>query len=89
MNTDLMQRYWSGAGVTVPIHVLDVDEDPSVSGDDTTIKLGFNSAKAAVAAAAIAGGASDGGAQAVADAYHATLVPPFCLAAVQSFFGDL
>ena len=38
---------------------------------------------------AVAGGASDGGAQAVADAYHSSLVPPFCLAAVQSFFDKL
>jgi hypothetical protein len=35
----------------------------------------------------VAQGATDGGASAVADAYHAGLVPPFCLAAVQSFFA--
>jgi alpha-beta hydrolase superfamily lysophospholipase len=87
MNTDLMQRYWTAAGVTTPIHVLDVDEDPSLGGDDATLKLGFNAAKEAVIAAAIANGATDGGALAVADVYHATLVPPFCLAKVQSFFG--
>jgi len=86
MNTDLMQRYWTAAGVTAPVRVLDVDDDPSIDDDDATLKLGFNTAKAAVAAAAIAGGATDNGAQAVADAYHSSLVPPFCLAAVQSFF---
>lgn len=86
-NTNLIQNYWTAAAVTTPIHVLDVDEDPEIGGDDTTIKLGFNAAKEAVAAAAIAGGATDGGAQAVADDYHATLVPPFCLAAVQSYFN--
>ncbi|WP_129775797.1 alpha/beta hydrolase family protein [Peristeroidobacter soli] len=86
MNTDLMRRYWTAAGVTTPIQVLDVDEDPSIGGDDTTLKLGFNAAKEAVIASAIAGGATDGGALAVADVYHATLVPPFCLAKVQSFF---
>jgi hypothetical protein len=32
-------------------------------------------------------GAHDGGAAAVADAYHSTLVPPFCLSAVKSFFA--
>jgi hypothetical protein len=32
-------------------------------------------------------GATDDGASAVADAYHSTLVPPFCLAAVISFFA--
>lgn len=86
MNTDLMQRYWAAAGVTAAIRVLDVDDDPSIDDDDATLKLGFNTAKAAVAAAAIAGGASDGGAVAVAEAYHTSLVAPFCLAAVQSYF---
>lgn len=86
MNTDLMQRYWTAAGVTASMRVLDVDDDPSPGDDDATIKLGFNTAKAFVAAAAIAGGATDGGAVAVAEAYHSSLVPPFCLAAVQSFF---
>jgi hypothetical protein len=33
-------------------------------------------------------GASDGGAAAVAEAYHSTLVPPFCLAATEDFFDD-
>lgn len=86
MNTDLMQRYWTNAGVTAEVRVLDVDDDPSIGDDDAALKLGFNTAKEAVAAAAIAGGASDGGAEAVAEAYHSSLVPPFCLAAVQSFF---
>lgn len=88
-NTELMQRYWTGAGVTASIRVLDVDDDPSLGDDDAAIKLGFNTAKASIAAAAIAGGATDGGAAAVADAYHSSLVPPFCLAAVQSFFDGL
>jgi predicted esterase len=86
MNTELMQRYWTGAGVTASIRVLDVDDDPSLGDDDATIKLGFNTAKESVRVAAIAGGATDGGAVAVAEAYHSSLVPPFCLAAVQSFF---
>lgn len=89
MNTDLMQRYWTAAGVTTSIRVLDVDDDPSLGDDDAAIKLGFNTAKESIAASAVAGGASDGGAQAVADAYHSSLVPPFCLAAVQSFFDGL
>jgi predicted esterase len=86
MNTELMQRYWTSVGVTASIRVLDVDDDPSLGDDDATIKLGFNTAKASIAAAAIAGGATDGGAVAVAEAYHSSLVPPFCLAAVQSYF---
>lgn len=86
LNTNLMQRYWTAAGVTAAVRVLDVDDDPSISDPDVTLKLAFNTAKAAVAAAAISGGATDGGAAAVADAYHSSLVPPFCLAAVQSYF---
>lgn len=86
LNTELMQRYWSGTGVTSSVHVLDVDDEPSLDDPDVTLKLAFNTAKAAVAASAVAGGATDGGAAAVAEAYHSTLVPPFCLAAVQSYF---
>jgi alpha/beta superfamily hydrolase len=86
LNTDLMQRYWTAAGVTTSVRVLDVDDDPSLNDPDAGLKLGFNTAKGIVAAAAISGGATDGGAAAVAEAYHSTLVPPFCLAAVQSFF---
>jgi hypothetical protein len=85
LNTDLMQRYWTGSGVA-GFRVLDVDDDPSLDDPDVGLKLGFNTAKAGVAAAAVAGGAIDGGAAAVAEAYHRTLVPPFCLSAVQSFF---
>jgi hypothetical protein len=51
------------------------------------VKNGFTVAKAAVAAAAIAGGATDGGRVAVLSDYHAGLVPPFCLYAVEKFFG--
>lgn len=86
LNTELMQRYWTASGATGSIHVLDVDDDPSISDPDAGVKLGFNTAKESIALAAVAGGATDGGAAAVADAYHSSLVPPFCLSAVQSFF---
>lgn len=85
LNTELMQRYWTSAAVA-GVRVLDVDDDPSLSDPDAGLKLAFNTAKGAVAASAVAGGATDGGAMAVAEAYHSTLVPPFCLAATQSFF---
>jgi hypothetical protein len=52
-------------------------------------KNGFAAAKALVAANAVPGGASDGGAIAVLEAYHAGLVPPVCLSAVKSFFDGL
>lgn len=86
LNTDLMQRYWTAAGVTSNLRVLDVDDDPSLGDPDVTLKLAFNTAKESIALSAIASGATDGGAAAVAEAYHSSLVPPFCLSAVQSFF---
>jgi hypothetical protein len=86
LNTELMQRYWTAAGVTTPIEVLDVDDEPGLNDPHAGLKLAFNTAKAAVAASAVAGGATDGGAIAVAEAYHSALVPPFCLSAVQSYF---
>jgi hypothetical protein len=49
-------------------------------------KDAFTAVVTAVEAAAIAAGATDGGHAAVLADYHAKLVPPFCLAAVKSFF---
>ncbi|HTT06623.1 MAG TPA: hypothetical protein VMF64_15195 [Steroidobacteraceae bacterium] len=88
-NTTLMQQYWQQHGApTAPVSVLDL-EAPVGSGDPyATLKQGFEAEKLATAAAAIAQGATDGGASAVANAYHSTLVPPFCLAAVVSLFAS-
>ena len=52
-------------------------------------KVGFSQAVAGTAAAAVAAGASDGGAQAVTLAYHGSLVPPFCTAAARGFFQQV
>ncbi len=81
MNTELIASYWSANGATAPIKVLDVDDDPSLGDDDATLKLAFEAAKAALAAS--------GGTAAVLEAYHSTLVPPFCLAATKSFFDGM
>lgn len=86
LNTERINAYWSAAGVTTTIKVLDVDGSISLGDSDADIKLAFDTAKAAVAAAAISGGATDNGAAAVAEAYHSALVPPFCLAATKEFF---
>jgi hypothetical protein len=89
LNTALMQGYWA-ARMVLPASsgVLDVDS-AALSGDPyANLKAEFARAKQLVAAAAVAQGATDGGASAVAEAYHATLVPPFCLAAVRSFFAS-
>jgi predicted esterase len=87
MNTELMQGFWSASGAPVSAKVLDVDGNTSLNDPDATLKVGFDAAKQLVAAAAIAGGATDNGAAAVADVYHSTLVPPFCLAAAKTFFS--
>ena len=63
-----------------------MNDGVSIGDPDAEIKVGFDAAKAAVAAAAVAGGATDNGAMAVADAYHSALVPPFCLSAVRRYF---
>jgi hypothetical protein len=84
-NTQLMQAYWAPDS-SVSLTVLDVDSSPSANDPYAAEKNEFAAVKAAVAAAAVVGGASDGGAMAVLQDYHATLVPPFCLSAVKAFF---
>ncbi len=77
-NTALMQHYWQGhPPATAPV-VLDVDSAATPGDPYASLKSGFTAAKALVAL--------DGGDAAVLAAYHATLVPPFCLSAVKSFF---
>jgi hypothetical protein len=87
-NTDLMQRYWSShAPSTAPISVLDLESAASNNDPYDSLKKDFAIAKDVLAASAVAQGATDGGALAVSQAYHATLVSPFCFAAVKSFFA--
>ena len=86
LNTQLMQGYWTANVPRTSLTILDVDS-AATSGDPyADLKKGFAAAKALIAANAVAGGASDGGAMAVLQAYHAGLVPPVCLSAVKSFF---
>jgi len=89
LNTQLMQGYWaSRAPALTSVGVLDL-ESAAPGGDPYgNLKIGFALAKALVAADAVAQGATDGGAFAVAEAYHTTLVAPFCAAAVKSFFAN-
>jgi dienelactone hydrolase len=87
-NTALMQSYWAAhAAGSMPISVLDLDSAPTAGDPYVGLKQDFATAKNLVAAAAVAQGATDGGALAVAEAYHATLVAPFCFAAVKIFFA--
>ena len=90
-NTQLMQGFWSAPSpaALAPglLTVLNVDSAPLSATDPfAAAKGGFGQAKAGTAQAAIAAGASDGGASAVTQAYHGALVPPFCNAAARGFF---
>jgi hypothetical protein len=83
LNTQLIQQYWATNTPSGRVTVLDVD---SSGGPYADIKNAFRAAKDLIALNAIVHGATDGGAAAVREIYHATLVPPFCLMAVTSFF---
>lgn len=88
LNTQLMQGYWSAQAPSAPASVLDVDSGVVDNDPYADEKKAFAAVKAAVATAAVVGGASDGGAGAVLQDYHTKLVPPFCLFAVKSFFDS-
>ncbi len=89
LNSALMQGYWaSRAPASASISVLDLESAASVNDPYAGLKKDFAVAKGLVAASAIAQGATDDGALAVAEAYHATLVAPFCFAAVKTFFAN-
>jgi len=77
-NTTLMQNYWTSHPPAVTPVVLDIDSAPTANDPYATLKTGFSAARDLVYA--------QGGESAVLAVYHATLVPPFCLSAVKSFF---
>jgi hypothetical protein len=87
LNTQLMQSYWASQAPSASVSFLDLESARSAGDPYGHLKDGFQLAKAAVAADAIAHGATDGGAVAVAQAYHVSLVAPFCLAAARSFIA--
>jgi predicted esterase len=80
MNTQLIQSYWAANGATGAVTVLDLDRDITSNDPDAARKAAFAVAKDAIEA--------DGGEEAVIEAYHSTLLPPFCLSAVKSFFDS-
>jgi len=82
VNTGLMAQLWSSLVSAHLVTVLDVDSAPSGADDPfAAAKAGFAQAKAAAAA--------QGGANAVVQAYHGGLVPPFCTAAARGFFQQV
>ncbi|MBV8618497.1 MAG: prolyl oligopeptidase family serine peptidase [Curvibacter sp.] len=94
VNTQLMKGFWTApspaAMPTGLLSVLDVDSAATGATDPyAALKAGFAQAKALTAAAAVSAGATDGGASAVVQAYHGTLVPPFCTTAARGFFQQV
>lgn len=87
LNTQLIQNYWTSQAPAPPSAVLDLESSPSANDPYAILKQGFQVAKAAVAADAVAHGATDGGQAAVFEAYHVSLVAPFCVAAARSFIA--
>jgi hypothetical protein len=87
LNARLMQDYWSAHPPPAMVSFLDLESAVVPQDPYASLKQGFEVAKAAVAADAVAHGATDGGARAVFEAYHVTLVAPFCLAAARSFIA--
>ena len=88
LNTELLVAYWAihppAPGL---VSVLDVDAGGGAGDPYARQRTAFGVAKGVVALTAVVDGATDGGAGAVASAYHAELVPPACLSAVAEFFG--
>jgi pimeloyl-ACP methyl ester carboxylesterase len=85
-NTQLMQKYWSVNAPSAPVTILDIASAPTANDPYADEKDAFEAEVTAIELAAIAGGATDGGHAAVLGDYHTRIVPPFCLAAVKSFF---
>jgi dienelactone hydrolase len=87
MNALLMQQYWAAARAPTRISLLNIDSPPLPKADPyASLKAGFAAAKAAIAAGAVAQGATDGGALAVLASYHLVLEEPYCLPAARVFF---
>ncbi len=86
-NTQLMQGYWAAQAPSAAVSVLDLEAAAIPNDPYANLKQDFAIAKALVAATAVSQGATDGGALAVAEAYHAMLVAPICFAATRSFFA--
>jgi pimeloyl-ACP methyl ester carboxylesterase len=88
LNTQSMQDYWTVTAPSASVTVVNMDASPASGDPYADLKNGFQAAKDVVRTAAVVGGASDGGNQAVFDAYHAGLLPPFCFSAAKSFFDS-
>ena len=75
-NTTSAASYFSARGSKITL--LDIDNTPGMNDPYRSAKAGFVAAKAILRAAS--------GESAVASAYHAGLVAPFCMAATRDYF---
>lgn len=84
VNTQGAKAYFTDRGVPGPaVKVLNVDSTDVLNDGFDALRAGFTATKNATAAAAGANAAS-----VVAQAYHGTLVPPFCNAAARGYFAQ-
>ena len=78
-NTTSAATYFSAHGSNIML--VDIDDTPGLNDPYRTAKAGFVTAKALLRAAS--------GEGAVASAYHAGLVAPFCMAATRDYFQSV
>ena len=89
VNTGTMQAFWAPLNLPAGlVTVLDLEAPTGGNDPFATAKAGFAQQKVAIAAQAVAAGATDGGLSAVTQIYHGQLLPPFCTAAARGFFSQ-
>ncbi|MEJ2125440.1 MAG: prolyl oligopeptidase family serine peptidase [Alphaproteobacteria bacterium] len=89
LNAQAMQAFWASFSLPAGLlTVLDLETGLGAGDPYAAVEAGFAALKAQTAADAVAAGATDGGAAAVAEHYHGGLVPPFCTAAARGFFAN-
>lgn len=87
INAELMEEYWVSTRAAGRTSVLNLDSPPLSPADPyASLKAGFAAGKAAIAATAVAQGATDGGTLAVLESYHIQLEEPYCFSAARLFF---
>jgi hypothetical protein len=96
-DTQIMEAFWAQIAATLPapgvppgfITGLDLEAPIGANDPFAAVKAGFAQLVAADKAAAVAKGATDGGALAALLDYHGKLVPPLCMLATRGYFKQL
>jgi len=87
-STQATQAYFLANGMpSAALTVVDVDSAATAGDPFAAVKAGFSQSKTATINAAVA--ANQNPVVAVANAYHGSLVPPFCNAAARGFFQSV